>query len=64
MKRICLISLATVLLIFLISISCGQVATPPEVVWNKTFGGSNTDWGNSVRQTSDGGYIIAGETGS
>ncbi len=34
------------------------------VLWQKTLGGSGTDNGQSIQQTSDGGFIIAGTTGS
>jgi hypothetical protein len=34
------------------------------ILWKKTFGESNDDEPLSVRQTSDGGFIVAGVTGS
>jgi hypothetical protein len=37
---------------------------PPELKWSKTFGGPADDFGWSVQQTSDGGYVIAGYTSS
>ena len=34
----------------------------PDTLWTKTFGRSNSDWARSAQQTTDGGYIILGET--
>jgi len=30
------------------------------ILWQKVYGGKYTDWGKSIQQTSDGGYIITG----
>jgi hypothetical protein len=34
------------------------------VVWSRTFGGVENDLARSVRQTSDGGFVVAGSTAS
>jgi hypothetical protein len=38
-------------------------AQVPDTLWTRTFGGAGDDVGNSVRQTSDGGFIVVGTTG-
>nr|MDO8097621.1 hypothetical protein [Candidatus Njordarchaeota archaeon] len=39
-------------------------APPPQAAWSKTYGGTSNDGASSVQQTSDGGYILAGEINS
>ncbi len=35
-----------------------------DIEWERTYGGSQDDWGTSAQQTSDGGFIVAGYTES
>lgn len=37
---------------------------PPEIEWAKCYGGSGPDYATCIKQTSDGGYIIAGYSAS
>jgi len=34
------------------------------IMWQRCLGGSNSDCGHSIQQTAEGGYIVAGHTGS
>jgi len=35
-----------------------------DTLWTRTYGGTSDDWGNSVQQALDGGFIVAGYTTS
>jgi len=37
-----------------------KLASDGAVSWQKTYGGSSTDYATSIRQTAEGGYIVAG----
>lgn len=41
-----------------------RIDTSGAVLWSKTYGGTNDEYGNAVKQTLDGGFIIAGSTGT
>jgi hypothetical protein len=52
----------TLILMSLICICGNLLGNAPDTLWTKTYGGVYREIGNSVYQTSDGGYIIAGIT--
>ena len=41
-----------------------KVNSGGSLVWARTFGGTGDEWAESIIQTSDGGYAVAGYTGS
>ncbi len=54
----------TLLTLLLTAVTVNIVAQAPEIEWAKSLGGSSTDIAKSIIQTNDGGYIVAGYTGS
>jgi len=55
-----------IIILLLLIISCRKPTAPSDhdtgILWTKTYGGAYNDYGYSVQQTSDGGYIVTGFT--
>jgi len=62
--RIVTLFLVATLALLVMVIPLAWAAQPPPTVWDKTFGGTGYDLAYSVQQTSDGGCVLAGWTGS
>jgi len=67
MKKIIALALLLILCFAVVSLVVffnAEHAEPSWVMWSQTYGGADNDYANSVVQTSDGGYAIAGGTES
>lgn len=63
MKKKYIVILGFILVLSLIPIVNSE-DNAPEIEWKKCFGGRRADGANSIQQTADGGYIVAGQTES
>jgi len=52
------------LLVIFLLIPNGAEAQIPDTLWSRTYGGDDHDYAYDLKQTSDGGYIMAGVTSS
>jgi len=68
MKKIVYEIIAILLLVSILTLALNiqqaGSSEPPETEWNRTYGGASADNAQSVVQTIDGGYAIAGQTES
>lgn len=55
---------ALVIFVILLRVQCVYAQLPPALEWQRALGGSLKDDAYDVRQTADGGYVLAGEVGS
>jgi len=60
MKRVMLLTI----LLGLFFVSNAVAVEPGDTLWTRTYGGADNDYGYSVQQTADSGYVIAGTTKS
>lgn len=60
MKR----NLTALLSLYVIVCINASAQKTPFIQWQKSYGGTDRDFGSIARQTSDGGYIVAGATNS
>ncbi len=54
------VNITFILLLF----SFTSYAQAPQIIWQKSFGGTNWDFARSIIKTTDGGYIVAGDSRS
>jgi hypothetical protein len=45
-------------------VSSSLMAQAPAIEWQDSFGGSGSDWAYAVTHTTDGGYVLAGQSNS
>lgn len=50
------------LILYITVFNINLFSQAPEIMWTRTFGSTNPDYGYSVQETNDGGFIIAGST--
>ena len=63
-KKAVLIFMFLTLYVLLLIANISRQDKDPQLVWQKCLGGSDWETGRSIQQTTDGGYIIAGESNS
>src|SRR6185436_4059090 len=63
MKKICTLILIFIIQCLIFNVHCFS-QTGPVIAWQKCLGGTSYEWVNDLRQTFDGGYIVAARSSS